>query len=266
MSQLDIVLVGVAASLASGAMTAVGAAPLAFLRHQPRMGMEPMLGFAAGVMLAASIFSLILPALDRLSHMPEPAAVAIVSAALMGGALAIWSLDSWVPHEHFIIGLEGRCPGELRRVWLFVIAITLHNLPEGMAVGVGFGGGDMVNGSALAIGIGVQNVPEGFAVGAALMAEGYPRRTALAVAAGTGMAEPVAGLIGVSAFGISAALLPIGLALAAGAMLYVISHEVIPETHRKGTRCRQLRSHARLLRDAAAGCRPCRLSRRFTGA
>jgi len=236
MSQIDIILAGVLGSLASGAMTAVGASPLLLMRRQPRMGMEPLLGFAAGIMLAASIFSLILPALDRLTHLPDAAAVGLVCTALMGGAVAIWSLDFWVPHEHFIIGLEGRSTVELRRVWLFVIAITLHNIPEGLAVGVGFGGGDIDNGMTLAIGIGTQNIPEGFAVGAALMAEGYNRRTALAVAAGTGMVEPVAGLIGVSAFGISAALLPIGLAVAAGAMIYVISHEVIPETHRKGTR------------------------------
>jgi len=235
-SQLDIIVAGFLGSLSAGAMTAVGALPLLLVRREPRMGMEPLLGFAAGVMLAASIFSLLLPALERLSHLPEIAAVGIAATALLLGALAIWGVDARVPHEHFILGLEGRSPGELRRVWLFVIAITLHNVPEGLAVGVGFGGGDIANGLTLATGIGVQNAPEGFAVGAALMAEGYSRRTALAVAMLTGLVEPVAGLAGVAAFGLSAALLPWGLAFAAGAMIYVISHEVIPETHRKGTR------------------------------
>jgi zinc transporter, ZIP family len=115
-----------------------------------------------------------------------------------------------------------------------VIAITLHNFPEGLAVGVGYGTGDLGRASALALGIGLQNLPEGLAVAMALAGEGYTRVAAFAVALATGLVEPLGGLIGVSAVTLAQPLLPWGLAFAAGAMIFVISSEIIPETHRKG--------------------------------
>jgi ZIP family zinc transporter len=119
-------------------------------------------------------------------------------------------------------------------MWLLVLAITLHNLPEGLAVGVGFGGPDIANAVGLMIGIGLQNMPEGLAVAVALTTIGYSRASAFGVALLTGLVEPVGGLIGVAAVSLAAALLPWGLAFAAGAMLFVISNEIIPETHRRG--------------------------------
>jgi ZIP family zinc transporter len=119
-------------------------------------------------------------------------------------------------------------------VWLFVAAITIHNLPEGLAVGVGFADGDSAAGTTLAIGIGLQNIPEGLAVALALIAIGHSRGTAFLIALATGLIEPVGGLLGVSVAVVFQPLLPWALVFAAGAMIYVVSHEIIPETHSRG--------------------------------
>ena len=231
-----ILMMGLIGSLLAGLCTSIGAIP-ALLFGRPGERIETlMLGFAAGVMLAASVFSLIIPGLDAASAVFEneyAQALLAVVGILMGGA-ALWLIHRFSPHEHFITGPEGADPKDLARIWLFVIAITLHNLPEGMAVGVGFGGGDFENGRALAIGIGIQNIPEGLAVAAALLTQGYSRIQAFMVASLTGLVEPIGGLIGASVVSFSEYLLPWGLTFAAGAMLWVISDEIIPETHRKG--------------------------------
>ena len=122
----------------------------------------------------------------------------------------------------------------LLKIWLFVIAITIHNFPEGLAVGVDFGSGDFSNAISLTVGIGLQNAPEGLAVAVALASEGYSRVYSFFIANLTGLVEPVEGLIGVLIVTCSEHMLPLGLAFAAGAMLYVICHEIIPETHRRG--------------------------------
>jgi ZIP family zinc transporter len=187
-------------------------------------------------MLAASFFSLIIPALDAAEPMFEngamPAAVVCVSILLGMGAVAL--MNERLPHEHFASGREGPEAASLRRVWLFIIAITIHNFPEGLAVGVGFGAHGLQGGMPLAIGIGLQNFPEGLAVAVALLGEGYGKMRAWGIAALTGMVEPIGGILGASVVTLSQPLLPWGLAFAAGAMLYVISHEIIPETHRSG--------------------------------
>jgi len=153
---------------------------------------------------------------------------------LLLGAAMIYGVDRALPHQHFITGREGPVSDSLQKIWLFVIAITIHNAPEGLAVGVGYGGGDVAAGTSLAIGIGLQNIPEGLAVAVALRGERYSKATAFMIAAATGLIEPLAGLVGAAAVGVSAIALPWGLVLAAGAMIYVISHEIIPETHRHG--------------------------------
>jgi ZIP family zinc transporter len=198
---------------------------------------DTLLGFAAGVMLAASFFSLIIPGLDAARSIYGSgigASLIAVAGVLLGGGL-IAILNDIVPHEHFFQGREGALPGTLSRVWLFVLAITIHNLPEGLAVGVGFAGGDVARGLALAIGIGLQNAPEGLAVGLALLSCGYKRGYSFTVASLTGLVEPVTGFLGAYAVSLSTQLLPWGMTFAAGAMIYVISHEIIPETHRHGS-------------------------------
>lgn len=233
---MNIILIGAAASLGAGLMTGAGALPVLFGRAVGRGARDTLLGFAAGVMIAASFFSLLLPGIENATERygSEFAASLIAGAALALGAGAVAALNAWIPHEHFVSGREGVLSDSLGRIWLFVLAITIHNFPEGLAVGVGFGGGNVANGMALAVGIGLQNAPEGLAVALALRGQGYPARYAFFVALATGLVEPVGGLVGVLAVTVSEWLLPWGLSFAAGAMLYVISHEIIPETHRHG--------------------------------
>ncbi|MBX6376692.1 MAG: ZIP family metal transporter [Acetobacteraceae bacterium] len=229
-----LILIGTGASLAAGLATGIGALPVLFMRRLSGQVQDALLGFAAGVMLAASFLSLILPGIEavRAETGSGTAGAAIVGAALLIGAAALRAANRLVPHEHFVFGLAGRRSPVLRRIWLFVAAITLHNFPEGLAVGIGFGGGDLANGTTLAIGL--QNMPEGLAVAAALVSLGYARHAALRVALATGLVEPLGGLLGAATVAVSQPLLPWGMGFAAGAMLFVISNEIIPETHRKG--------------------------------
>lgn len=233
---MSIILIGTIASLVAGLMTGVGAIPVLFGQQVSRRTNDMMLGFAAGVMISASFFSLILPGIaageEVYGTVPAAALLAALGIAL-GAAMVAW-LNNALPHEHFIVGPEGADPGALPKIWLFVIAITIHNFPEGMAVGIGFGGGNVTNGLSLATGIGLQNAPEGLAVALALRGQGYGKARAFLIALLTGLVEPVGGLLGVALVHVSVYVLPLGLTFAAGAMLYIISHEIIPETHRYG--------------------------------
>jgi ZIP family zinc transporter len=195
-----------------------------------------MLGFGAGVMLAATSFSLIVPGVATAETLwgNRMLAATIAAAGVLGGALFLWVANRFVPHEHFVKGVEGADARRLKQVWLFVFAIALHNFPEGLAVGVAFGSGQQAEAVSLATGIGIQNIPEGLAVALALVTIGYRRVAAFAVAAETGLAEPVAGLLGAAAVTFMQPILPFALTFAAGAMLFVISHEIIPESHRHG--------------------------------
>ena len=230
------VLLGALGSLLAGSMTSVGALPVFARKEISTRLQDALLGFAAGVMLAASFFSLIIPGLDAAEALygsPLIAASIAVLGLVIGVAAIAW-INEHVPHEHFLLGAEGPDTAALRKIWLFVIAITIHNFPEGLAVGIGFGSGDLSNGVSLATGIGLQNAPEGLAVAVALASQGYSRMHAFLIASATGAVEPVGGLLGAGAVYFSEPLLPWGLAFAAGAMLYVISHEIIPETHSRG--------------------------------
>ena len=222
----DFILMGIAGTILTGFATGVGALPVLFTTKVSDQLMDALLGFAAGVMLAATAFSLIVPAIELGGIWPAVLGIFI-------GALFLAVLDRWLPHAHFIKGVEGPS-STLRRVWLLIIAITLHNFPEGLAVGVGFGSGNLGEAIALMIAIGLQNMPEGLAVALPLVREKWPRGKALLYAFGSGLAEPLAGVLGVLAVTLMRPLLPWGLAFAAGAMLYVVSDEIIPETHRRG--------------------------------
>ncbi len=221
--------------LAAGA-TALGTVPVMFSQTLPEKVQDTMFGFGAGVMLAACAFSLVAPgiaAAGELGHGPWGAGL-VVGAAVLLGAATLLLMERLLPHEHFIKGKEGIEVHRLRRTWLFVFAIALHNLPEGLAIGVGYVGNDPLRGSALATGIAIQDVPEGLVVSLALLAAGYRRSFAVALGMLSGLIEPVGAVLGAVVVGWSAALLPWGLGFAAGAMLFVISHEIIPESHRKG--------------------------------
>lgn len=218
--------------------TALGTLPVLLAQKPSERAQDSMLGFGAGVMLAASAFSLVIPALEAAREAGTfgggawAAGSVVGMAVLLGGAMLLL-VDKVLPHEHFIHGAEGASARQLRRTWLFVFAIMLHNLPEGLAIGVGYAGSEGVRAHALAMGIAVQDVPEGFVVAAALLAAGYSRGFAVMLGAASGLMEPVGAVIGASVMGYPE-LLPWGLGFAAGAMLFVVSHEIIPESHRKG--------------------------------
>ena len=222
----EIILLGSVASLAAGLATGVGSLPVLFTKKVSDRLLDVMLGFSAGVMLAATSFSLIVPAIDLSGPW-----VAVVGVVL--GAFALHLIDRFIPHFHPALGAEGPS-SKLSRVWLFVIAITIHNFPEGLAVGVSFGSGDVAAGLVVAMAIGLQNMPEGLAVALPLLREGYSRRRSLWYGTLTGLVEPVGGLLGVALVSIFYPILPWALAFAAGAMLFVVSDEMIPESHRKG--------------------------------
>ncbi len=232
----NIVLLGFLASFAASMGTVVGAAMIFSVRTLSEKLEDMMLSGAAGIMLAATFFSLILPALEVAEGVTgsRVSATLIVIGGILTGAVGLWLIHTYAPHEHFHVGREGPVTTKLRRVWLFVIAITLHNFPEGMAVGVGFAGGNVGNGASLAMGIGLQNIPEGLAVAASLLAVQYNRLFAFGLASATGLVEPLGGAIGAGAVWAAEPLMPFILGMAAGAMLFIISDEIIPETHRRG--------------------------------
>lgn len=232
LSQVQIAFI---ASFLAGSATALGSLAVVVVKRLPRQVEDGMLSMAAGIMLAASVFSLLLPAIEQATRLTgsELSGMAVVIVGVLSGALLLWLMNHYMPHEHLHMGREGPEGVRMKRIWLFVFAITLHNLPEGMAVGVAMMQPDPATGESLAIGIGVQNIPEGLAVSVALMSVGYSRWVALLVGAASGLVEPVGGLFGGLMVWMAAPLLAYFLALAAGAMLYVISDEVIPETHRR---------------------------------
>lgn len=227
---------GLLGGLAGALTTALGATLALGLRQVSVRSEDAMLGFAAGMMLAASAFSLILPGLAAARALTGHGALAalVVCAGISLGVLLMLGLDQFMPHAHPHGGPCGPGHARVGRVWLFVWAIALHNLPEGMAIGVGFAQNDWQVAMPLTTAIAVQDIPEGLAVAISLRAAGMAVGRAVLLAAATGLMEPLGALLGVSLSSGWALAYPLGLGLAAGAMLFVVSHEVIPETHRHG--------------------------------
>ncbi|RMQ41670.1 Zinc transporter ZIP [Pseudomonas cichorii] len=232
-NNLGAALIGGTAGFAA---TALGAVMAVAFRNISQRTQDIMLGFAAGMMLAASSFSLILPGLAAAREITGngPLAAATVVTGLGLGVLLMLGLDHFTPHEHESVGRQGPNADRINRVWLFVLAITLHNLPEGMAIGVSFAGGDMNVGLPLTTAIAIQDIPEGLAIALALRATGLSAFKAMLVAIGSGLMEPLGSMIGLGISSGFAIAYPLSLGLAAGAMIFVVSHEVIPETHRNG--------------------------------
>lgn len=229
----DYALIGGAAGFGATALGALAAIPL---RSIPDRTQDTMLGFAAGMMLAASSFSLLLPGLAAAQDMTGSAVMgsAVVVVGLAFGVLLMLGLDYFTPHMHPELGTQGPQYKRLNGVWLFVLAIVLHNLPEGMAIGVSFSKTDMSVGLPLTTAIAIQDIPEGLAVALALRATGMSSGRAVLLAAASGLMEPLGAIVGVGMSSGLALAYPMSLGLAAGAMIFVVSHEVIPETHRNG--------------------------------
>lgn len=248
MAQFNVIILGIIASLAAGLATGIGSIPIFFTRNISIKMLDALLGFAAGVMLAATSFSLIVPAIEKGGGGIPGATITLIG--ILCGGFFIDYVDKFFPDTNLLTNavnetdisengykkshlININLSPQMRKIWLFIIAITIHNFPEGLAVGVGFGDGDVLNGISLAIGIGLQNLPEGLAIALPLVRESFSRRKAFLVALATGLVEPIGGLLGVGLVQIAKPLLPFALAFAAGAMLFVISHEIIPETQNR---------------------------------
>ena len=232
----DVILDAFTGGMVAALATALGTLPVLFSQRLSDRTQDTLFGFGAGVMLAACAFSLIIPgiAAARSQGMGPWGAGGLVGVSILLGGAMLLAMERLVPHEHFIKGVEGQTARKLRRTWLFVFAIALHNLPEGLAIGVGFAGNDTLRAGALATGIAIQDVPEGLVVAVALLAAGYSRKLSVGLGMASGLVEPVGAVLGAAIIEFSSGMLPWGLGFAGGAMLFVISHEIIPESHRKG--------------------------------
>jgi zinc transporter, ZIP family len=228
-----IIAYGSLASILAGLATGVGALPALLFREIKQKLLFTLLGGAAGVMLAATSFSLVVPGIHYGNEIWPGKGVVIMAIGILGGALFLELSDRFLPLHRFLLQREDQ-DGSLRKIWLFIGAIALHNFPEGAAVGISFGSGDWHNGVALAIAVALQNIPEGLAVALPLIGFGYQRRQAVLIAALTGLVEPLGGFLGVSAVSAFYPLLSGGMAFAAGAMLFVISDDIIPRTQSQG--------------------------------
>lgn len=237
---LPSVIQALLATLFTWGVTALGAAFVFIGKTVTRKLMVGLLGFAAGVMIAASFFSLLLPAIDMAESLGVPGWLPAVVGFLMGGAF-LWTVDKLLPHLHQ--GLATNQAEGIKTHWqrsiLLVLAITMHNIPEGLAVGVAFGAvsagipsASLSSAIALAIGIGLQNFPEGMAVSMPLKGEGLSRKKAFFMGQLSGVVEPIAGVLGALAVISMQSILPYALSFAAGAMIYVVVEELIPESQR----------------------------------
>ncbi|MEN6393854.1 MAG: ZIP family metal transporter [Anaerolineaceae bacterium] len=238
---IDPILLALLATLFTWAVTALGAAMVFFFKSIERHVLNTMLGFAAGVMIAASFFSLLLPAIESTEADGGIPWLPAVVGFIAGGAFLLL-IDMILPHLH--LGLDTEKAEGVKTHWqrsvLLVLAITLHNFPEGLAVGVAFGAiaGNLPSASlasaiALAIGIGLQNFPEGAAVSIPLRREGYSRLKSFLYGQASGLVEPVGGVLGAAAVLLIKPLMPYALAFAAGAMIFVVVEELIPESQRE---------------------------------
>ena len=232
-SFLNIILIGTSVTFFA---SCIGALPIFFFKRISTKARDILMGISAGVMLGAVCFSLINPAISLVeSQFSNKISVAsYISIFVLLGSFGISYLNKKIPHEHFLKGREGGESKALKRIWLFILAITIHNFPEGLAVGVGLGSGEVKIALPIIIGIALQDIPEGLVVALSLKAYGYSNKYAINATLIAGLAESFGALLGSVATTISHSLLPGGLALAAGAMLYVICGEMIPELHKSG--------------------------------
>ncbi len=219
-------------ALGVGGATVIGAIIGFIFKNISHKFSDIVLSFAAGVMLAAAVVGLILPSLEY----GDSWGLVITVAGIFAGALCLNLVDKLVPHLHKLMGseIEEHNNANLNKVLLFVFAIAIHNLPEGIAAGVGFGSGDVSQALIIAGGIALQNIPEGMVIIAPMLAAGISKKKTLISALITGLVEVVGTLIGYFAVSLASAILPFALAFAGGTMLYVISDEMIPETHAHG--------------------------------
>lgn len=256
----QLIALGTLAGAATGAATFVGALPVLFGGKVSDSGHNAMLGFAAGVMLSAAYLSLIVPAAEfaRIQGAGSLWAAGQVALAVLAGAASLDALrrSRWI--RSIRSESDSASADATRRVWLLLIAMTAHNLPEGAAVGVSFGAGEPKVGIGTGIGIGIQNLPEGLAVTAALLTIGFTRGRAVLVGGATGLVEPIGAFLGAALVSAVSWILPAGMGWAAGAMIYIVAAELIPAIHTNGDNSRAIWAFlagvsAMLLLDIALG-------------
>jgi ZIP family zinc transporter len=221
----------------AAAATALGTLPVLLSQNFSKRTYDCFLGFGAGVMLGATAFSLVIPALAAAKAGGAGnwgASLSVGAGVLMGAALLL-VLDRVISAEGVLKSSDAINAHSMKRAWLFVWAVALHNLPEGLAIGVAYAGVDLTKANSLATGISIQDVPEGLVVALALRTVGYGRGLSALLGVASGLIEPVAAVAGVALIGISAGMLPFALAAAAGAMLFVIANDVVPESHQHGS-------------------------------
>ncbi len=220
-------------ALGVGGATVIGAIIGFAFKKLSHQFSDIILSFAAGVMLSAAVLGLILPSVEKGGRY----GIIVTVLGIFAGAVCLNFVDKLVPHLHKLVGpdIESHNNANLSKVLLFVLAIAIHNLPEGIAAGVGFGAGDTAGALMIAGGIALQNIPEGMVIIAPMLAAGVKPRKTFLIAMITGLIEVVGTLIGYFAVSVSAAVLPFALAFAGGTMLYVVSDEMIPETHAHGS-------------------------------
>ena len=229
-------------ALAGGMMaalaTAAGTLPVLLSQSYTQRSYDCFLGLGAGVMLAATALSLVIPAIaaSRSAGAGPLAASLTAGGGIALGMCLVLLLDRVVQPAALLPDADDGRAESLRRTWLFVAAVTIHNMPEGLAIGVGYAGVAPAKAFNLATGIAIQDIPEGLVVAMALRTAGYGRGFAVAAGVLSGLIEPVAAVAGAALIDVAAGLLPWGLALAAGAMLFVICHDVVPESQRNGHR------------------------------
>lgn len=233
-------LLGLYAGLVTWLFTSLGAGCVYLKKEFSRRALDIMLGFAAGVMLAAAVWSLLLPSLDMSRESMGKWCFAPAGAGFVLGAVALRLLDYLIPHIHLALNSPDGRPSNLPRSFLLILAITLHNIPEALAVGVAFGAAaidpelGLFSAIMLMLGIGLQNLPEGMAVSAPLLREGYSKNKAFFYGQLSGLVEPVAACAGALLASAALPLLPWTMGFAAGAMVFVTVEEVIPEAHASG--------------------------------
>lgn len=219
---MENILSGVTASFLAAMATMIGALPVFFLKKQlSRRSYSAMLGISGGIMLAATFFSLLIPAIEK-------AGSYVASAGFLFGVLFIEITARFVPHEHFFKGKEGP-ESNIKKIFLFALAITIHNFPEGMSVGVAWALPEKAKALSVSLGIGIQNIPEGASIALPLLALGYSASYCFFISFLSAIVEPIGGIIGITAVTFFSSLLPFALAFASGCMFYVISGEMIQE-------------------------------------
>ncbi len=221
-------------ALGVGGATVIGALLGFLFKNASQKISKILLAFAGGIMLSAAVFGLILPSLEYGGDY----GILITIAGIFAGALCLNFIDKFTPHLHKMIGvdIEEHKKTSLNKVLLFVIAIAIHNLPEGIAAGVGFGSGNEMDGVFIAIGIALQNIPEGMVIIAPMISAGVSKKKTFLIASITGLIEVLGTFLGFFAVKIATVILPFALAFAGGTMLYVVSDEMIPETHADGNK------------------------------